>query len=73
MTMLSFANLRILNVFQINSYPTSLFMFRFNCIGNLPTTFENDFLTNDKIHQLQEIQSYTNNFIEQIVLIFLHK
>ena len=40
-----FKNLEILNVYQINDYLNSIFMFRYFKLKNLPETFANYFLT----------------------------
>ena len=45
-----FITLKLLNIFQINNYLTSLFMYRYNCLKDLPGIFSNYFVTNDKIH-----------------------
>ena len=46
-----FENLKILNIFKINDYLTSLFMFRYHYIKNLPEVFINYFVSNDQIHK----------------------
>ena len=40
-----FKNLEILNVYQINDYLTSIFMFRYFNLKNLPETFANYVVT----------------------------
>ena len=45
-----FKNLEILNVYQINDYLTSIFMFRYFNLKNLPETFANYFVTNNEVH-----------------------
>ena len=44
-------NLEILNISKINNCLTSLFMFRYHHLNNLPETFTNYFVTNNQIHQ----------------------
>ena len=45
-----FIEMQILNIFKINYYLTSLFMFRYFHLQNLPETFKNFFFTNKEIH-----------------------
>ena len=45
-----FSNLKILNIYKINNYLTSLFMFRYHYIKNLPEVFANYFVANNQIH-----------------------
>ena len=49
-TEMIFKNLGILNVYQINDYLTSIFMFRYFNLKNLPETFANYFATNNEVH-----------------------
>jgi hypothetical protein len=46
-----FKELGILNIFKINDFLTSLFMFRYHNLNNLPEVFSNYFVTNSQIHQ----------------------
>ena len=43
--------LEILNISKINNYLTSLFIFLYHHLNNLPETFTNYFVTNNQIHQ----------------------
>ena len=45
-----FENLKILNIYKVNDYLTSLFMFRYHYIKNLPEVFINYFVSNNQIH-----------------------
>ena len=45
-----FKNLEILNVYQINDFLTSIFMFRYFNLKNLPEIFTNYFVTNNEVH-----------------------
>ena len=45
-----FNDLQILNLYKINYYLTSIFMFRYFHLHNLPELFINYFLTNKQIH-----------------------
>ena len=45
-----FQKLQILNIYKVNDYLTSLFMFRYFHLQNLPEIFTNYFLTNKEIH-----------------------
>ena len=45
-----FQELQILNIYKVNDYLTSLFMFRYFHLQNLPEIFTNYFLTNKEIH-----------------------
>jgi hypothetical protein len=47
---LIFNDLQILNLYKINYYLTSIFMFRYFHLQNLPKLFINYFLTNKQIH-----------------------
>ena len=44
-------DLEILNISKINNYLTSLFMFWYHHLNNLPETFTNYFVINNQIHQ----------------------
>jgi hypothetical protein len=46
-----FIALQILNLSKLNKYLTSLFMFRYHHLNNLPNFFTNFFITNNQIHQ----------------------
>ena len=46
-----FIDLQILNLRKLNKYLTSLFMFRYHHLNNLPNFFTNFFITNNQIHQ----------------------
>jgi hypothetical protein len=45
-----FNDLKILNLYKLNEYLTSLFMFRYFHLQNLPKIFNNYFLSNKDIH-----------------------
>ena len=45
-----FLELQILNIYKINDYLTSIFMFRYFHLQNLPETFTNYFSTNKELH-----------------------
>ena len=45
-----FRDLEILNISKINNYLTSLFMYRYHYLNNLPETFTNYFVKNNQIH-----------------------
>jgi hypothetical protein len=45
-----FKKLKILNIYKINEYLTSLFMFRYYKVQNLPEIFCNYFVSNNEIH-----------------------
>ena len=45
-----FKDLKILNIFKINEYLTSLFMIRYFYLHKLPEIFDNYFLSNKEIH-----------------------
>ena len=45
-----FNDLKILNVYKLNEYLTSSFMFRYFHLNNLPEIFTNYFITNKDIH-----------------------
>ena len=45
-----FKDLKILNIFKINEYLTSLFIIRYFYLQNLPEIFDNYFLSNKEIH-----------------------
>ena len=49
-TEMIFKNLEILNVYEINDYLTSIFMFRYFNLKNLPETFAHYFVTNNEVH-----------------------
>ena len=42
-----FCDLKILNIYKIDDYLTSLFMFRYHYIKNLPEVFTNYFVANN--------------------------
>ena len=46
-----FIDLQISNLSKLNKYLTSLFMFRYHHLNNLPNFFTNFFITNTQIHQ----------------------
>jgi hypothetical protein len=46
-----FIDLQILNLSKLNNYLTSLFMFRYHHLNNLPKFFTNFFISNNQIHQ----------------------
>jgi hypothetical protein len=46
-----FNDLKILNIFKINDYLTSLFMYRCNCTNYLPDIFNGYFIKNSNIHE----------------------
>ena len=46
-----FKDLKILDIYKINDYLISLFMFRYHYSKNLPEVFTDYFVTNDQIHQ----------------------
>jgi hypothetical protein len=45
-----FCHLKILSLYKINFYLTSMFMFRYYHLKNLPELFTNYFLTNNEVH-----------------------
>ena len=45
-----FNDLKILNLYKLNEYLTSSFMFRYFHLHNLPEIFTNYFMTNKDIH-----------------------
>jgi hypothetical protein len=45
-----FNELQIFNLYKINNYLTSIFMFRYFHLQNLPELFTNYFFTNKEIH-----------------------
>ena len=45
-----FKKLEILNIYQVNDFLTSLFMFRYFSLKNLPEIFVNYFITNNEVH-----------------------
>ncbi len=45
-----FNDLKILNLYKLNEYLTSTFMFRYFHLHNLPEIFTNYFMTNKDIH-----------------------
>ena len=45
-----FNKLNILNIKKINDFLTSLFMFRYHYLNNLPKYFTNYYVTNNKVH-----------------------
>ena len=45
-----FNGLKTLNLFEINYYLTSMFMFQYVHLKNLPELFTNHFITNKEIH-----------------------
>ena len=45
-----FNDLKILNLYKLNDFLTSLFMFRYFHLQNLPEIFDKYFLTNKEIH-----------------------
>ena len=45
-----FKKINILNIYKINDYLTSLFMFQFYYMNNMPQIFINVFKTNNEIH-----------------------
>jgi hypothetical protein len=45
-----FKELKILSIYKLNQYLTSLFMFRYHNLKNLPETFINYFIPNNEIH-----------------------
>jgi hypothetical protein len=45
-----FKKLNLLNIYKINDYMTSLFMFQFYNMNNMPEIFNNFFKTNNEIH-----------------------
>ena len=45
-----FNDLQVLNLYKINDYLTSIFMFRYFHLQNLPELFTNYFFTNKEIH-----------------------
>ena len=45
-----FHNLKILNIFKINDYLCSLFMYRYKYFNNLPEFFNDYFTQNNEIH-----------------------
>jgi hypothetical protein len=47
----NFIDLQILNLSKWNKYLTSLFMFQYHHLNNLPNFFTNFFITNSQIHQ----------------------
>jgi hypothetical protein len=58
-----FKVLKILDIYKINDYLISLFMFRYNHMKNLPEAFTNYFVNNI----IQEIiHNYTSPIKEQI-------
>ena len=46
-----FIDLQVLNINKLNNYLTSLFMFWYRHLNNLPISFNNFFITNNKIHK----------------------
>ena len=46
-----FNEAKILNIEKINDFLTSLFMFRYHYLDNLPKYFTNYYVTNNKIHE----------------------
>jgi hypothetical protein len=46
-----FKDLKILDIYKINDYLISLFMFRYHYAKNLLEVFTHYFVTNDQIHQ----------------------
>ena len=51
-----FKELKILDIYKINDYLTSLFMFRYHHIKNLPEVFTNYFVINNQVHQRNATQ-----------------
>ena len=45
-----FCDLKILNIYKINDYLTSLFLFCYHYIKNLPEVFTNYFVAKNQIH-----------------------
>ncbi len=45
-----FNETKILNIEKMKDFPTSLFMFRYHYLDNLPKYFTNYYVTNNKIH-----------------------
>ena len=72
-----FSNLKILNVYKINNYLTSLFMFRYHYTKNLPEVFANYFVANNQIHHhnTRNATNFISLIKEQIMLntVFLTK
>jgi hypothetical protein len=65
-----FSDLNILNLYKLNDFLTSLFMFRYFNLQNLPEIFDKYFLTNKEIHNIiiQETHyCYTKIVLEQII------
>ena len=65
-----FNKLNILNIKKINDFLTSLFMFRYHFLNNLPKYFSNYYLTNNKvgmitIHEMHP--NFTNHTLELIM------
>ena len=56
-----FQELQILNIYKVNDYLTSLFMFRYFHLQNLPEIFTNYFLTNKEIHNYNTRNSSSLN------------
>ena len=52
-----FKELKILDIYKINDYLTSLFMFRYHHIKNLPEVFTNYFVINNQVHQHNTINA----------------
>ena len=46
-----FSDLNILNLYKLNNFLTSLFMFRYFNLQNLPEILEKYFLSNKEIHK----------------------
>ena len=53
-----FNELKILNLFKLNEYLTSSFMFRYCHLNNLPDIFTDYFMTNHDIHNYNTRNAY---------------
>ena len=62
-----FTNLEILNVYQINDYITSIFMFRYFNLKNLLETFANHFVTNNETRKTSTAQEKHPSSIKRIM------
>ena len=53
-----FNDLKILNLYKLNEYLTSSFMFRYFHLHNLPEIFTNYFMTNKDIHNYNKRNAF---------------
>ena len=64
-----FKELKILDIYKINDYLTSLFMFRYHHIKNLPEVFTNYFVINNQVdqHNTRNAKQLISHIKEQIM------